>query len=263
MTPPPLLDTHAHLCDDRFDADRPALLAEARLAGVAAILAVGETLADARRNLELAVEHPMLRPAAGLYPGFPDLEQAEAIADLLRRERERFWAVGEVGLDYWLFHGEAEREVQREIFRRFIRLARELELPLNVHSRAAGRHALALLLEEGATRVQMHAFDAKAAAALPGIEAGHFFSVPPSVVRSPQKQKLVRLLPLERLLLETDAPVLGPEPGERNVPANLAGVVEAVAELKGVPPEAVRQAAWENTLRLYGTDFPAGRPPPG
>ena len=247
-----LVDVHAHICDPAFDADRAEVLARAAELGVAAVVAVGETIADARRNLALADEHPALRPAAGLYPTHLDLDQAEEMSALIRAEREHLVAIGEVGLDYWVVKEEEARALQREIFGRFIDLSRELDLPLNVHSRSAGRHAVAFLLERGAARVLMHAFDGKAAAALPAVEAGFFFSIPPSVLRSPQKQKLVRRLPLEQLLLETDSPVLGPTPGARNEPANLALVLDAVAEIRGVAREQVAEVIADNTRRLFG-----------
>lgn len=186
-----------------------------------------------------------------------DPGEAERVEQLIRAERARLAAIGEVGLDFWKVQEEAERAVQREIFSRFVALARELDLPLNVHSRAAGREAIDLLIRAGARRVQLHAFDGRAAAALPGVEAGYFFSIPPSVVRSRQKQKLVRRLPLSSLLLETDSPVLGPSPSERNEPANLIVSLEAICEIKGLPEQQVTEAVEENTRRLYG-DFGAG-----
>jgi len=109
-----------------------------------------------------------------------------------------------------------------------------------------------LLLETGETRVQMHAFDGKASAALPAVEAGFFFSIPPSVVRSKQKQKLLKHLPLSCLLVETDSPVLGPEPKQRNEPANVLISIKAISELKDIAEAAVIKAVWENTQRLYG-----------
>ena len=99
--------------------------------------------------------------------------------------------------------------------------------------------------------MQLHAFDGKIAAARPALEAGYFFSIPPSVVRSRQKQKLVRHLPLNRLLVETDSPVLGPEPQTRNEPANLTIAIRAIAELKELPEEKVIEALTANTRRLY------------
>jgi TatD DNase family protein len=253
VKPGMLIDTHAHLCDSAFDEDRSLVLKRAREAGVAAVLCVSENLAEGERNLELATEHSMILPAAGLFPAHLDPLRAEAVANLIRREQGRVRAIGEVGLDYWLAKDEHERNVQREIFTRFIDLAIELDLPLNVHSRSAGRHAIELLLGRGAKRVQLHAFDGKAAAAAPAVEAGFFFSIPPSIVRSPQKQKLVRFLPLENIILETDSPVLGPTPEERNEPAMVRVSLDAVTGLKALPGEEVLNEVYLNTERLYGS----------
>ena len=246
------MDVHAHICDPGFDKDRAEVLERARKAGVDAIIAVGENLSDARKNLELAKKYPMLKPAAGLYPTHLDLNQAGEMADFIRQNHYNLTAIGEVGLDYWVVKETPDKAVQREILKQFIELSKELDLPLNIHSRSAGRHAIALLLENNAARVQMHAFDGKAAAALSAVEAGYFFSIPPSVARSRQKQKLVKRLPLSRLLIETDSPVLGPSPNERNEPANIWHAVKAIAALKETSEEAVIAAVSENTERLYG-----------
>ena len=247
-----IVDTHTHICDSSFEADRSEVLDRAADVGVGAIIAVGEDIADARRNIELAVNHPMIRPAAGLYPTILDLDQAEQMHSFIRSERSKLVAIGEVGLDFWVVKEASQKEIQKEILKGFISLSKELDLPLNIHSRSAGRHAVALLLENGATRVQMHAFDGKASAALPAVEAGFFFSIPPSVVRSRQKQKLVKHLPLSCLLVETDSPVLGPEPSERNEPANISVSIKTIAELKNVNEREVIESVAENTKRLYG-----------
>jgi len=246
------VDTHAHLCAPEFTHDLSAVLSRARAAGVAAIIAVGETLADADRNLELSRRHPMVRPAAGLYPTLLDPDQAEGVHRFIRRNRTALAAIGEVGLDFWMVKSENERKLQQEIFKGFIALAREMDLPLNVHSRSAGRETIDLLIKSGAVRAQLHAFDGRASTALPAVEAGYFFSIPPSVVRSRQKQKLVKQLPLTCLLVETDSPVLGPEPAVRNEPANLALSLQAIAEIKSSPKQAVAEAVATNTTRLYG-----------
>jgi len=247
-----IVDTHTHICDVSFDPDREEVLKKAAGAGVGAIIAVGENLADARRNIELADEHPLICPAAGLYPTILDLDQAELMHSFIRKNRSKLVAIGEVGLDFWIVKEDSQKELQKEILKSFISLSKELDLPLNIHSRSAGRHAVTLLLESDASRVQMHAFDGKASAALPAVEAGFFFSIPPSVVRSRQKQKLVKHLPLSCLLVETDSPVLGPEPKERNEPANVIVSIQAIAELKNINESEVIEAVAENTKRLYG-----------
>ena len=249
----PLADTHAHLCDERFDLDLSEVLDRAQTCGVAAVVAVSETVEDIHQTLTLAHQYPKLvRPAAGLFPTIVDFDQAAEVEALIRKHRDDLFAIGEVGLDLWKIQDSAEREIQREIFRGLVELAIELDLPLNVHSRSAGRQTIDLLLERGAKRVQMHAFDGRAAKAMPGVEAGFYFSVPPSVVRSPQKQKLVRRLPLDSLLVETDSPVLGEDPSSRNEPANVSISVGAIAELKGFSEQEVREATTENAARLYG-----------
>jgi len=247
-----LVDVHAHICDPDFDPDRAEVLVRAQRAGVAAIVAVGENLNDARKNVALAETYPMLKAAAGLYPTILDLDQAEEMVAFIRLNRSHLVAIGEVGLDYWAVKEDSQKEVQREILKRFVELSIALDLPLNIHSRSAGRHAIALLLENSATRVQMHAFDGKAGAALPAVEAGYFFSIPPSVIHSSQKQKLVKRLPLASLLVETDSPVLGPTPAARNEPANLSVSIQTIAQIKDVPEAAVMEAVSENTRRLYG-----------
>ncbi len=246
-----LTDTHTHICDATFDADREAVLARAAAAGIGAVVAVSEDLADARKNLALAGAYPILKPAAGLYPTHLDRAAAAAMMDFIRAHRSTLAAVGEVGLDFWVVKNREERAVQEAIFAGFVDLALELDLPLNVHSRSAGRHAVELLLSRGARRVQMHAFDGKITAARPALEAGYYFSIPPSVVRSRQKQKLLRHLPLSSLLVETDSPVLGPDPGIRNEPANLMVAIDAIAEIKALTPAAVRAAVAANTQALY------------
>lgn len=248
----PLVDTHAHLADDAFDSDRDEVLQRARSAGVAAVISVSESIEDAEKNLELSRTAEMVLPAAGLYPSVLDYSRADEMSSFIRREKEELRAIGEVGLDYWIVKEEEDRVVQREIFQRFIDLSKELDLPLNVHSRSAGRHVIDLLLGCDARKVQLHAFDGKASYALRAVEAGCYFSIPPSVIRSTQKQKLVRQLPLESLLVETDSPVLGPDRQERNEPANVLMSVQAIAELKGVAVEEVRQAVSRNFKDLYG-----------
>ena len=250
-----LFDAHAHLTSGDFAQDLPGVLARAEKAGVRGIVAVSETKAEAERALALSRLHPLVKPAAGLYPTILDLEAAEGLATFIRQHADQLVALGEVGLDHWVTKEDAGWKVQEEILAKFVTLSNELDLPLNVHSRSAGRHTIAFLRERGARRVLMHAFDGRASAALEGVRAGYFFSIPPSVVRSAQKQKLARQVPLECLLLETDSPVLGPDPAIRNEPQNVTVACRAVADLKGIPPEEVARITTENARRLFPRAF--------
>jgi TatD DNase family protein len=254
-----VIDCHTHLTDPSFDADREAVLLRARAAGVERIAVVGQDLAENRAVLAAVGRHEGLLAFLGLHPDrFADraapvtAEEQAAVLAQIRAKRARLTGIGEVGLDYWVCQDEARRAAQREALTALARLALELDLPLNVHSRSAGHHTLDLLLAAGARRVLMHAFDGKAGHALRGAEAGYLFSVPPSIVRSPQKRKLVRALPLEALALETDSPVLGPEPGVRNEPANVTLSAAAIAEIKGLAVEQVQEVTAANARRLFG-----------
>jgi TatD DNase family protein len=263
-----MIDCHTHLTAADFDADREAVLGRAAAAGVRSIAIVGQDEAENAAVLRAAGgrparERPGLLAFLGLHPDRfaergPALadDELERICAVIRGQRARLTGIGEVGLDYWVCLGEERRELQRRAFSRMIALALEVDLPLNVHSRSAGRPTLEALQAAGARRVLMHAFDGRASTALPAAEAGYVFSIPPSIVRSRQKQKLVRALPLAALALETDSPVLGPEPGVRNEPANVAVSVRCIAEIKGVTEAEVRAVTSATAARLFGLAGP-------
>ena len=254
-----MIDAHTHLTSSAFDADRAEVLARARAAGVTRIVLVGQDAAENRAVLATAAAEPAYLPFLGLHPDrFADRAQAvspeeiDTVTEMIAREAPRITGIGEVGLDHWVCQLPERRALQHAAFARLVALALALDLPLNVHSRSAGRHTIDLLLALGARRVLMHAFDGKAGHALRGAEAGFVFSIPPSVVRSPQKQKLIRALPLRALALETDSPVLGPTREERNEPANARIAAAAIAEIKGLPEQDVHTLTDENVCRVFG-----------
>ncbi len=250
----PLIDVHCHLTSEDFASDLEPVLQRARQAGVTRMICVGETAEDNRRVLALAQRHKEILPALGHYPAHLDDAMADETELLLRQHRDRVVAVGEVGIDHWIADEPETRQQQHALFGRFVRLAMELDLPLSVHSRSAGRHVVALLSELGARRVCLHAFDGKARYGLEAAEAGFFLSIPPSVTRSTQKRKLVRAVDLDHLLLETDAPVLGPDREQRNEPANLLLSAQAIAEIKELDVQEVITACASNTRALFGAE---------
>lgn len=256
-----MIDCHAHLSDRSFDPDRQDVIGRARQAGVETIVVVAENSADSRRVLEMCRRYPGgLFPCSGIHPDAfaedsqaPSDEEQEAITALIRENRQQLVGIGEVGLDYRVAETEAAREKQRVFLAGMVELSNELSLPLNVHCRSAGHYTLDLLARCKAKKVLMHAFDGRAGYALQAFEAhGWLFSIPPSVVRSNQKQKLVKALPLEALALESDSPALGPDPRLRNEPANLVQAVRAIAAIKGVSEEAVKDITTRNAKTLFG-----------
>lgn len=270
-----IIDCHSHFYPPQFSrADIPGLAAAARHAGVQAIVTVPESLQDCEAVLQLAREEPIVQACAGLHPVQPihangqfysscrsvqDVSEVVPVLAFIRQHASELVAVGEVGLDFsphvvGKVHSEEEqrlREVQREVFKQQIQLANELGLPVNVHSRSAGHYAIDTLIECNAGGALLHAFDGKLGHALRGAAAGFYFSVPPSIVRSPQKQKLVKGLPLDRLVLETDAPALGPDKDAVNVPANITVSCAEVAKIKGVSAEEVAAVTTNNALTLF------------
>lgn len=255
-----MIDCHAHLTSEDFDRDLETVLQRAAAAGVEGIIVVGEDNTDNQRVLELCAAHPeQLKACIGFHPDRfadgktpPATAQIDRFFDMVRQHRPQLAGIGEVGLDFWTTRDHDRRAQQRLFLERLALLALELDLPLNIHSRSAGRYALDLLAEIGVRRVLMHAFDGKAGHAMRAAEThGWLFSIPPSVVRSVQKQKLARLLPLEFMALESDSPVLGPDRQQRNEPANLIHTVQLIAAAKSISAEAVCEITTRNAQRLF------------
>jgi len=255
-----MIDCHAHLSAHQFDNDLEKVILRSKQAGVEHIIVVGENLEDSEKVLTLCMQHSeFLLPCIGFHPDrFSENrselsdDEIERFIEWVRNHRSEIVGIGEVGLDYWSVKTEDRRSRQRTFLSRIAVLANELELPLNVHSRSAGHYTLDLLAGCHVRRVLMHAFDGKARFAVEAAEAhGWVFSIPPSVVRSIQKQKLVRALPLTALALESDSPALGPEPQIRNEPANLVHTVRFIAKIKGENEETVRKVTRRNAQKIF------------
>ncbi|MCS7098509.1 MAG: TatD family hydrolase [Candidatus Methanomethyliaceae archaeon] len=242
-----MIDVHAHLTE--FN-DILEVIRRAKEAGLEHIIISIIDPSEINRAKEIiSLDPKFLHLTIGFDP--TNLSEEEFSKFELLIEKESIVGIGEVGLDYYYIRDETQRSIQEKLFRRSIRLALKRNLPIIVHSRSAGRRALEILYSEGADRVIMHAFDGKSGHANEAVKRGYYFSIPTSVVHSQQKQKLVRALPIESMVLETDSPVLSPIRGTRNEPANLIYALKKVAEIKGISEEEVNRITTYNAKKIF------------
>ncbi|KAK5917460.1 hypothetical protein CgunFtcFv8_012348 [Champsocephalus gunnari] len=228
------VDCHCHLSSKDFDKDLEEVVESSKQAGLLAILAVAEHAGEFEKIMELSQRFPgFIFPCLGVHPvqevspeqqRGASLQDLDAALPLIEEYKDQLVAIGEVGLDFTprFVRGETDKDVQRKVLIRQAQIAKALDLPLNVHSRSAGRPTIQLLREQGVEKALLHAFDGKPSVAMEGVRAGYFFSIPPSIIRSEQ-QKLVKRLPLESICLETDAPALGPEKQARHSSTGFRG----------------------------------------
>ncbi len=262
---PLLVDSHCHIDMPDFDADREAVVARAREVGVCSMLLIGgvDENAGHRRAIEVATRLGF--PAsAGVHPHEARLADESVYDELRGLAREgRIVAIGEIGLDFHYDH--SPRPVQREAFRRQIRLAREVSLPIIVHTREADLETAAILEEEGAKEVGgvIHCFTGgrELAAEALALDFSISFSGIVAFPRALEIQAVARTVPVERLLVETDAPFLAPPPyrGRRNEPAFVVEVARQLASLRGEPLSEVAEAVTQNFARLFRLPIPVPR----
>jgi TatD DNase family protein len=256
------VDSHCHIDGPEYDVDRDEVVARARQAGVTAMLNVGTGDPHSgvfERAVALAEQHPEIYCAIGVHPHDAKLfdEAAQQRLIDLARQSSRVVAWGEIGLDYHYDH--SPRDVQREVFRRQLGIARELSLPVVIHTRAADDDTIAILREElsGYSRAGvLHCFGGSLQMAEQAIELRFFISFAGNLTfkKADDLRVIAGTLPLERLLVETDCPYLTPIPfrGKRNEPARVVETAKFLAELKNVSVEEVGRITSENFARLFG-----------
>ena len=259
----PLVDTHCHLCLPAFEQDLPQVLSRAAASGVGRILVPGIDLETSRHAVDLAEANANLFAAVGIHPHSAEEWSPDAYQALRSLARsERVVAIGETGLDY--YRDRSPRPRQMEAFEGQLELADELSLPVIVHSREAAEDVLDRLASWSAGAAHrrrtgvLHAFSADEQAASSAVSAGFYIGVagPVTYPSAPKLRQTVSGLPIDRLLPETDAPYLPPVPhrGQRNEPAHVALVSDALAAVRGVEPDRLRQACWDNAEALFRWD---------
>jgi TatD DNase family protein len=244
-----LVDVHAHLDYSKFDSDRDEVVGRAKAAGVLTITsALGPE--GIGKTLLLLERYDELKATFGLAPTELASDVIAETRRLIREHRKSIVGLGEVGLDYYWVKELNRREEERVNFKSFIELAQELHLPLVIHSRDAEEDVLRIL-EENGVRALLHCFSGSVESALDAASFGHLISIPTSVVHSSGKQRLAKALPIESMVLETDAPYLSPQPKTRNEPANITVSCEKIAQLKGIMPDVVASATSQNAVKFF------------
>lgn len=254
-----IFETHAHYDDDKFNEDRETLLRSLPEEGVGVVINSGASVESTRDTIRLAQEYAHVYAAVGVHPSEIS-ELDETFIDWMREQAswEKTVAIGEIGLDYYWDKEPEVQERQRYWFGRQIELAREIGLPIIVHSRDAAADTMQVMKEHHAEEIPgvIHCFSYSKEMALEFIKMGYYIGVG-GVVTFKNAKKLietVEAIPLERILLETDCPYMAPEPyrGKRNNSLYLTYVRDKIAEIKGISPEEVERVTEENARKLFG-----------
>jgi TatD DNase family protein len=253
-----LIDSHAHIYGKEFVADFDEMLGRSANAGLSHIIAVGADLESSKEAAALAARHDHIYCAVGIHP-HDAARVTDKCYDVIRQlavDNVKVVAIGEIGLDF--YRDRSPRHLQKEVFRRFIRLGRELSRPLIIHDRDSHEDIMAILREEKADEIGgvLHCFSGDLAMAKECIDLGFYISIPGTVTYPGNEalREVVRGIKIEHLLIETDCPYLSPIPyrGKRNEPAYVRFTAEKIAELKGLSLEDVGRITSLNTRQLFG-----------
>lgn len=254
-----LFDSHAHLDDEKFEEDREALIEEIRKAGVTKLISAGYSLEGSKKGKELADKYDFIYTTAGISPN--DIPQTEDELWIMSEEIEKIAkqsgkvvAIGEIGLDY--YWNEENKELQKLAFEKQIEIANRLELPIVIHTREAVMDTLAILKQKEVVKKGVfHCCPLNRELVKEALKLGFYisFAGPITFKNSKNANEIMEMVPMDRMLIETDSPYLSPEPlrGKRNDPRNVRFVAQKVAEVKGMTLEEVAQITYQNAERLF------------
>ncbi|WP_018248309.1 TatD family hydrolase [Orenia marismortui] len=253
-----LIDTHAHLDFDRFDKDRKDVIQSSYDNGIKKIINVGADMKSSYNSVELAKENDFIYASVGVHPheaeGFSE-EDYNKLKELA--QHDKVVAIGEIGLDY--YYDNSPRLAQQRVFRRQLQLAKEVDLPIVIHSRDAREDTLEILEEEAKDLtgvLHCYAYDLETAKKV--IDLGFYLAFGGVITFNNAKdlRRVVKEISLENILIETDAPYLTPVPyrGKRNEPSYVKEVAKKIAEIKGIDLSEVAKYTTENAKGLFGLD---------
>jgi TatD DNase family protein len=263
-----LVDVHCHLTHEKFKNDLDKVLERAKKVGFKAIVVSGVNPPSNRQVLKLSEKYPLIKASLGIYPidalglapdgiGFPRHTVAIDLKEefqFIEENKDKIISIGEIGMDFHWADKEETLDKQSETFRKIIQFAIKINKPIVIHSRKAERECLDIMEQEiknNEIKVVNHCFSGKKNLIRKGVELGHYFSVPPNVLRSHSFQSLVKIVPLTQLLTETDSPYLSPFPDTRNEPVNVTETIKKIAEIKQLSNEEVAEQIWENYVKVF------------
>ena len=244
-----LIDTHTHLDFEQFDKDRGAVIKKAKEADVAILNSFVGAAEGVEKSLGLAKQYDVYT-TVGLSPTELDGEKVDERIKLIRKHKSDIVGVGEVGLDYYWVKEKEKHRIEQENFKKFILLSDELSLPLVIHSRDTEEDVI-MMLRDANKRAILHCFSGTVKQAFNAISFECLISIPTSIIYSKKKQKLVEELPIESMVLETDAPYLSPVPKTRNEPANIKLSAEKIAGIKGVDTSDIEDITTSNAKEFF------------
>jgi TatD DNase family protein len=249
-----LIDTHCHLDFPEFNPDREIVIQRAKNEGIGYIINIGSSLEGSKKSLELSRQYSYIYATAGIHPHEADRfdkQQGEAIKELLKNPK--VVAVGEIGLDYFKNFSKAEN--QKLLFLSLVKLAKDFNRPLIIHTRLAEDDTLKILKESMPAKAVVHCFSGDEVFLKKCLNLGFFISFTCNITykKADKLRNLVKITPLERLLLETDAPFLSPEGlrGKRNEPVFVVQLAKEIARIKEVSLEEVARVTTENAKNFF------------
>lgn len=265
-----LVDVHCHLMHELFAKDLPEVIARAEKAGVKVMLVSGTTPEANIAALELAKKYLSIKASLGIYPidalglapdadGMPrhvGLIDIEEQFRFIKKNLAHITAIGEIGMDFYWAKKEDTYDKQADNFRKIIRFAKEIKKPIVIHSRKAEEECIAILREEISNKeiaIVQHCFSGRKSLMSEAISLGHYFSIPPNILRADNFKTLVKKVSIEQLLTETDAPWLSPFPEKRNEPAFVMETIKIIAEIKEISIEEAAAKIWKNYERVFQT----------
>lgn len=251
-----LIDSHVHLDDERFDGDRDILINSLKDNKIELVINIGADMNSSMSSIELSKRYDNIYAAIGVHPHSAS-EMTEKTLDELREmsKEDKVIAIGEIGLDY--YYDNSPRDIQRKWFREQLELAKELDLPVIIHSRDATKETYDIIKEvqDGTLRGVLHCFSGSVEVAMEYIKLGFYISIGGTVTFKNARvvREVAEAVPLDKLLIETDCPYLTPEPyrGKRNEPMFVKYVAEKIAEIRGISVEELAKFTNKNTKELF------------